>query len=105
MDFLEENGIATVAYHGKMEPDARKRNQERWMLGHRDVGPPSATVGGAALTCQSRSGIRAGPLGCVTNGSADYAYWTVRARRQPPKAACDVAEATVHEGPMTMRLS
>jgi ATP-dependent DNA helicase RecQ len=30
VDFLEENGIAAVAYHGKMETDARRRNQERW---------------------------------------------------------------------------
>jgi len=31
VDFLEENGIAAIAYHGKMEAEARKRNQERWM--------------------------------------------------------------------------
>jgi ATP-dependent DNA helicase RecQ len=31
VDFLEENGIAAVAYHGKMEAPARKRNQEAWM--------------------------------------------------------------------------
>jgi ATP-dependent DNA helicase RecQ len=31
VDFLEENGIAAVAYHGKMEAEARKRNQELWM--------------------------------------------------------------------------
>jgi len=31
VDFLEERGIAAVAYHGKMEAAARKANQERWM--------------------------------------------------------------------------
>jgi ATP-dependent DNA helicase RecQ len=31
VDYLEENGIAAVAYHGKMEPPLRKRNQEAWM--------------------------------------------------------------------------
>jgi ATP-dependent DNA helicase RecQ len=30
-DFLEENGIAATAYHGKMESSVRKRNQEAWM--------------------------------------------------------------------------
>jgi ATP-dependent DNA helicase RecQ len=31
VDRLEENGIAAVGYHGKMEPDERRTNQERWM--------------------------------------------------------------------------
>jgi ATP-dependent DNA helicase RecQ len=31
VDFLEENGFAATAYHGKMEPALRKRNQEAWM--------------------------------------------------------------------------
>jgi ATP-dependent DNA helicase RecQ len=31
VDFLEEQGIPAIAYHGKMEADARRRNQERWM--------------------------------------------------------------------------
>src|SRR5216684_2156870 len=31
VDFLEEQGIAAVAYHGKMDSDMRRRNQERWM--------------------------------------------------------------------------
>ncbi|MGB6431354.1 MAG: ATP-dependent DNA helicase RecQ, partial [Candidatus Acidiferrales bacterium] len=31
VEFLEENGIAAVPYHGKMESDERRRNQERWM--------------------------------------------------------------------------
>jgi ATP-dependent DNA helicase RecQ len=31
VDFLEENGIAAIAYHGKMESALRKRNQEAWM--------------------------------------------------------------------------
>ena len=30
VDFLEENGIAALAYHAKMETDERRRNQERW---------------------------------------------------------------------------
>jgi len=30
VDFLEEQGIPAVGYHGKMEADQRKRNQERW---------------------------------------------------------------------------
>jgi ATP-dependent DNA helicase RecQ len=30
VDFLEEQGISAVAYHGKMEADARRRNQELW---------------------------------------------------------------------------
>jgi ATP-dependent DNA helicase RecQ len=29
--FLEENGIPAIPYHGRMEPDERRRNQERWM--------------------------------------------------------------------------
>ena len=31
VDFLEEQGIPALAYHGQMEKDARRRNQERWM--------------------------------------------------------------------------
>ena len=31
VDFLEENGVAAIAYHGKMESGLRKRNQEAWM--------------------------------------------------------------------------
>jgi len=31
VDFLEEQGIPAIAYHGKMEANTRKRNQERWM--------------------------------------------------------------------------
>ncbi|HKH99879.1 MAG TPA: RecQ family ATP-dependent DNA helicase [Candidatus Sulfotelmatobacter sp.] len=31
VDFLEDQGIAAVAYHAKMENTARRRNQERWM--------------------------------------------------------------------------
>jgi ATP-dependent DNA helicase RecQ len=30
VDFLEENGIAAVPYHGKMDANTRKANQERW---------------------------------------------------------------------------
>jgi ATP-dependent DNA helicase RecQ len=29
--FLEQKGIAAIAYHGKMESDVRKHNQECWM--------------------------------------------------------------------------
>ncbi|NDQ55826.1 MAG: RecQ family ATP-dependent DNA helicase [Acidipila sp.] len=31
VDFLEEHGISAVGYHGKMDPETRRRNQERWM--------------------------------------------------------------------------
>jgi ATP-dependent DNA helicase RecQ len=31
VDFLEEQGIAAIAYHGQMDSDTRKHNQERWM--------------------------------------------------------------------------
>jgi ATP-dependent DNA helicase RecQ len=31
VDFLDEQGIPAVPYHGKMESDERRRNQERWM--------------------------------------------------------------------------
>ena len=31
VDFLAEQGISAIAYHGKMENDTRRRNQERWM--------------------------------------------------------------------------
>ena len=31
VDFLEERGIPAIGYHGKMDADARRRNQERWM--------------------------------------------------------------------------
>jgi ATP-dependent DNA helicase RecQ len=31
VDFLEDQGIPAVPYHGQMEGDVRKRNQERWM--------------------------------------------------------------------------
>jgi ATP-dependent DNA helicase RecQ len=31
VDFLEEQGIPAIAYHGQMESDVRRRNQERWM--------------------------------------------------------------------------
>jgi ATP-dependent DNA helicase RecQ len=31
VDFLEEHGIAAIAYHGKMDNDTRRENQERWM--------------------------------------------------------------------------
>jgi ATP-dependent DNA helicase RecQ len=31
VDVLEENGIAAIGYHGKMEAAERRKNQERWM--------------------------------------------------------------------------
>jgi ATP-dependent DNA helicase RecQ len=31
VEFLEEHGIPAVPYHGKMESEERRRNQERWM--------------------------------------------------------------------------
>jgi ATP-dependent DNA helicase RecQ len=31
VDFLEEQGIPAIAYHGQMEKDERRVNQERWM--------------------------------------------------------------------------
>jgi ATP-dependent DNA helicase RecQ len=31
VDLLEGQGIPAIAYHGQMEADARRRNQERWM--------------------------------------------------------------------------
>jgi ATP-dependent DNA helicase RecQ len=31
VDFLEDQGIPAVPYHGQMEGEVRKRNQERWM--------------------------------------------------------------------------
>jgi len=31
VDFLEEHGIAAIAYHGQMDNETRRRNQERWM--------------------------------------------------------------------------
>jgi ATP-dependent DNA helicase RecQ len=31
VDFLEENGIAAIGYHGQMESAARRGNQEKWM--------------------------------------------------------------------------
>jgi ATP-dependent DNA helicase RecQ len=31
VDFLEENGIPSIGYHGKMNAADRRRNQERWM--------------------------------------------------------------------------
>src|SRR5271155_3396548 len=31
VDFLEEQGIPAIAYHGQMEKDQRRINQERWM--------------------------------------------------------------------------
>jgi ATP-dependent DNA helicase RecQ len=31
VDFLEENGIAAIGYHGQMESTARRTNQEKWM--------------------------------------------------------------------------
>ncbi len=31
VDFLEEHGIPAVAYHGRMEAELRRRNQESWM--------------------------------------------------------------------------
>ena len=31
VDLLEGQGIPAIAYHGKMDSDARRRNQERWM--------------------------------------------------------------------------
>jgi ATP-dependent DNA helicase RecQ len=31
VDFLEEQGIPAIAYHGKMETNLRRQNQERWM--------------------------------------------------------------------------
>src|SRR5205085_7843479 len=30
--FLEQHGIPTVKYHGQMDADQRRKNQERWML-------------------------------------------------------------------------
>lgn len=31
VDFLEQQGIPAIPYHGKMDSEERKRNQERWM--------------------------------------------------------------------------
>src|SRR6202012_1054952 len=31
VDFLEGRGIPAIAYHGQMESEERRRNQERWM--------------------------------------------------------------------------
>ncbi len=31
VDFLGERGISAIAYHGKMDSDTRRRNQEKWM--------------------------------------------------------------------------
>ena len=31
VDFLEDQGIPAIAYHGKMENSTRRQNQERWM--------------------------------------------------------------------------
>ncbi len=31
VDFLESEGIPAIAYHGQMDGDVRRRNQERWM--------------------------------------------------------------------------
>src|SRR6266852_4805735 len=31
VDFLEENGIAAIGYHGQMESAARREKQEKWM--------------------------------------------------------------------------
>src|ERR1700687_499727 len=31
VDFLEENGIAAIGYHGQMESTTRRENQEKWM--------------------------------------------------------------------------
>jgi ATP-dependent DNA helicase RecQ len=31
VDFLESQGIPAIPYHGQMDSDARRRNQERWM--------------------------------------------------------------------------
>jgi ATP-dependent DNA helicase RecQ len=31
VDMLEEHGIAAIGYHGKMDANERRRNQERWM--------------------------------------------------------------------------
>ena len=31
VEFLEKNNIPAIPYHGKMESDARRQNQERWM--------------------------------------------------------------------------
>ena len=31
VDFLDEHGISAIAYHGKMDNDTRRENQERWM--------------------------------------------------------------------------
>jgi len=31
VDFLAEHGIPAIAYHGKMDSETRRRNQERWM--------------------------------------------------------------------------
>jgi ATP-dependent DNA helicase RecQ len=31
VDFLAENGIAAIGYHGQMDSDARRENQEKWM--------------------------------------------------------------------------
>ena len=31
VDFLEDNGIRAIGYHGQMEAQARRENQEKWM--------------------------------------------------------------------------
>lgn len=37
VDFLEENGIPAIGYHGQMESGARRDNQEKWMAGDVNV--------------------------------------------------------------------
>lgn len=37
VDFLEENGIPAIGYHGQMESGARRENQEKWMAGDVNV--------------------------------------------------------------------
>ncbi len=32
VDFLEENGVAAIGYHGQMDSKARRENQEKWMV-------------------------------------------------------------------------
>jgi hypothetical protein len=73
VDFLEDQGIPAVPYHGQMEGEVRKRNQERWMsdevpvlVGTIAFGlgiNKAAEIGGAVLPGGRPRGSRRAALG------------------------------------------
>ena len=91
VDFLEDQGIAAVGYHAKMDGSERRRNQERWMSDEVRV-----LVGTIAFGLGHQQGDRARrhPSGAAEVGGAVLSGGrTRRARRKSCRLHSALAQA------------